>query len=395
MTTLEEVPSSNDTHREPGGPENDPNHAVKGINNTVMNEGVETLPPAAVDVTTPAKKIPEQPVSPAAPNTPITPKTPMTQEGVRYRTLFGQLKKRYKELQEELVQLISVQEKDEAEKKELRDLVAAFKRQNEHLVHQCSELKAEKQSEVKLTRRISEEDFKTKSKSKKVKAEEEDLKCENPNCVNTNEDTLIKCHACGKWICETCSEARITKLKPIMKNCGTLFFACRNCVASAGEAGIAVECTPAPVGENIDGGDIKTPSELVSSMKVLLKDHVSQIEDKMDKMIEQKLAQRVPVVVTDETTTHHQPKPANGLLKVPEELRKIMLDAKNDDKVEENEKAKRAINFIIHGAEEIGDDAESMKTNDKEYIVDILKHLGLASKPVSVIRIGDSKKIKV
>ena len=294
-------------------------------------------------------------------------------------------------MQEELGQLISVQEKDENEKKELRDLVAAFKRQNKHLVQQCSELKEEKQREVKLTRKLSGEDFKTKSKSKKLKATEEDLKCENPNCVNTNEDTLIKCHACGKWICETCSEARITKLKPIMKNCGTLFFACGNCVASAGDAGISVECTPAPASENLEG-DIKTHGELVSSMKVLLKDHVSQIEDKMDKMIEQKIASRVPDVVTDGTTEKQQTNPTNGLLKVPEELRKIMQDAKNDDKVEENEKAKRAINFIIHGAEEFGEDAESIKKNDCEYIVDIFKHIGLASKPVSVIRIGDSKK---
>ena len=245
---------------------------------------------------------------------------------------------------------------------------------------------------MKVTRRLSEEDFKTKSKSKKSKSAEVELKCDNLNCTNTNEETLIKCHACNKWICETCSEARITKLKPIMKNCDTLFFACRNCVTSSGDEGIAVSCATAS--DKVEGDGTKIVNDhLVSPMKVLLTEHVSQIENKIDKIIEKKLESRLPVTVPDGLSpVDQQSNSVKGLLKVPEEIRKIMKDAKNDDKVEENEQAKRSINFIIHGAEEIGHDVKSKEKNDKEYIEDILKHLGLKSKPASVIRIGDSKK---
>ena len=69
-----------------------------------------------------------------------------------------------------------------------------------------------------------------------------------------------------------------------------------------------------------------------------------------------------------------------------------MQDAKNDDKVEETEQAKRANNLIIHGAEEIGEDSETIKKLDSEYIDDILKHLGVTKKPESVIRIGNPNK---
>ena len=217
------------------------------------------------------------------------------------------------------------------------------------------------------------------------------MKCENPSCVNNNEDTLIKCHACGKWICETCSEARISKLKPIMKNCDTLFFACRSCVASALDGAIAINCESPGEGNERDTN--KSPDELVSSVKTLLTDHVTQIEEKIDRMIEKKLGDKLPDrVVAAPTAGQLEENSAKGILKVPAELRKIMRDAKNDDKVEENEQEKRASNFIIHGAEEFGEDVESSKKIDTEYIEDILKHLGLDAKPDSVIRIGDSKK---
>ena len=396
MSTLEDSEISHSTPTETSG--NAHKHVGDMNNTSVKDDGADNQPPPAVDVTTPTKHTPTPPVrilsreksSPVAPPTPSTPKTPMTQEGIRYKTLFEELKMRYRTKQEEIKQLKDERGKSEKETNELRDLVAAFKKQNERLVQQYGELTVQKQSEVKLTRRLSEDDFKTRSKSKKAKAPEDELKCENHNCVNTNEDTLIKCHACSKWICETCSDARIAKLKPIMKNCDTLFFACRECVKSSGNSGIVVN--PVIDGEKeTERSNPKTPDELVSSMETILKDHVSQIETKIDKMIEKKLEAIVPAVAAD-GSPEQQGVSTKGVLKVPEELRKIMQDAKNDDKVEESEQAKRAPNFIIHGAEEFGDDEESMKKLDNEYIGDILKHLGLAAKPDSVIRIGDPKK---
>ena len=84
-------------------------------------------PPAAVEVATPTKTLPEHsgmvPTSETpqtiSPTTPKTPKTPMTQEGTRYRALFGELKKRYKEQQGLMLQLKKEKDEDEKEQKSL------------------------------------------------------------------------------------------------------------------------------------------------------------------------------------------------------------------------------------------------------------------------------------
>ena len=68
------------------------------------------------------------------------------------------------------------------------------------------------------------------------------------------------------------------------------------------------------------------------------------------------------------------------------------MEAKNDDKVEESEQERRSPNFIIHGAKEFGDDINSMKKIDDEYIGSILKQLGVEHKPASVVRIGNPEK---
>ena len=84
-----------------------------------------------------------------------------------------------------------------------------------------------------------------------------------------------------------------------------------------------------------------------------------------------------------ETTATENPSYAK-VLQVPEEVRKMMVKARNDGKVEKVEQEKRSQNFIIHGAEEIGDDAEEIKKNDTHYKNDILKKLTVNAEPVSV-----------
>ena len=76
------------------------------------------------------------------------------------------------------------------------------------------------------------------------------------------------------------------------------------------------------------------------------------------------------------------------MLEVPKEIRKVIEDAKKDKKVEENEIARRAKNFVIHGAEEFGRIEDKVKKNNKEYVSDILRKLEVAAKPVSIIRLG-------
>ena len=77
---------------------------------------------------------------------------------------------------------------------------------------------------------------------------------------------------------------------------------------------------------------------------------------------------------------------------MPEEVRQIIQNAKNDDKIEEREHERRSKNIIIHGADEYGQSVDEVKELDKGYIRDIFKHLGIKSKPLNIVRLGDPKK---
>ena len=52
--------------------------------------------------------------------------------------------------------------------------------------------------------------------------------CGVSGCDLTDVD-LIRCGLCGTLVCEECSSVKISKLRPIMNQCKTLYFACPEC----------------------------------------------------------------------------------------------------------------------------------------------------------------------
>ena len=72
-----------------------------------------------------------------------------------------------------------------------------------------------------------------------------------------------------------------------------------------------------------------------------------------------------------------------------------MQEARNDEKVERVEQEKRSQNFIIHGAEEVGNDPEDIQKNDEQYLKDILKKLGVKAKTESVTRLGQANEARM
>ena len=95
-----------------------------------------------------------------------------------------------------------------------------------------------------------------------------------------------------------------------------------------------------------------------------------------------------------ETTVTDNPSYAK-VLQVPAEVRKIMEEARNDAKVERVEQEKRSQNFIIHGAEEVGDNADDINKNDAQYIQDILRKLTVSAEPESITRLGQPNDRKM
>ena len=71
-----------------------------------------------------------------------------------------------------------------------------------------------------------------------------------------------------------------------------------------------------------------------------------------------------------------------------------MQEVKNDEKVEKAEQERRSQNFIIHGAEEIGENSDEVKGNDQQYIKDILEKLNVNAEAKSITRLGQPNENK-
>ena len=59
--------------------------------------------------------------------------------------------------------------------------------------------------------------------------------CTVSGCEKTNLD-LIKCNMCRKLVCDDCSGVKVSKLRPMMNQCGSLYFSCHTCSGLIREA---------------------------------------------------------------------------------------------------------------------------------------------------------------
>ena len=123
--------------------------------------------------------------------------------------------------------------------------------------------------------------------------------------------------------------------------------------------------------------------------------NISKLECKIVNSVEKKLVDNFQSVnsiaekiKSQENQSSEVKKSYAEILNMPKEVRRILQETQNDEKIEIAEQEKRSQNIIIHGAEEFGNNEDEIKNNDEGYINDILKHLKLKSKPSEVTRLG-------
>ena len=76
-----------------------------------------------------------------------------------------------------------------------------------------------------------------------------------------------------------------------MSSCSSIFSACKTCLEASRATGLTIGATITPTENAItqDGTALGTNSNLVSSLKAVLEDTVSQMENKLGSMINDKL----------------------------------------------------------------------------------------------------------
>ena len=87
---------------------------------------------------------------------------------------------------------------------------------------------------IQLKRIASDEEvFRLKPKRQIKGAKLTELSCEFDDCNEKGVD-LVKCNACAKWVCESCNDVPVSKLKPIMNKCRSVYFLCNKCDEGVG-----------------------------------------------------------------------------------------------------------------------------------------------------------------
>ena len=81
-----------------------------------------------------------------------------------------------------------------------------------------------------------------------------------------------------------------------------------------------------------------------------------------------------------------------GLFCIPEVVKKAIHDERIEKKQEESDIDRRKKNFIIHNADEEGENNEEINKQDLGFVKEIFDKLGITSQPKMVTRLGEAKE---
>ena len=245
------------------------------------------------------------------------------------------------------------------------------------------------------------------TKSNNNKDAEDKLECEYEGCKGVDVD-LIKCNMCCKWVCEDCNDVQVSKLKPIINKCRTIHFLCKSCDEKIGTDGMKDRAPPTNHVISTHSTDMST--DTIASLKSFLSEQVTKIENNLKGMIETKLGEskkeitalnetlskvKSPVIENDNNSdSATNTNTWSSVASRQQDIKILMRDAKNDEKIEENEKERRAKNIIIHGADEVGNNPEEIKKEDANYIREIFKKIAVPIEPLMITRLGEPTESK-
>ena len=133
----------------------------------------------------------------------------------------------------------------------------------------------------------------------------------------------------------------------------------------------------------------------------LINDRFDKIEESIDRIITQKLADSYKIAQVEQIESkidkviNHNESYASKLKdhnKEVNNITNIIKASKNDDLVQEREREKRSANLIIYGISEVCEN--NLKTHDEHFISSFLDTIGTASRPSQIIRLSKPSKGK-
>ena len=133
-------------------------------------------------------------------------------------------------------------------------------------------------------------------------------------------------------------------------------------------------------------------NQILKEMQNIMNNRIDQMENNIEDIIERKIVEKQHINKDDEKSTFAETLRKNWAEDTVEKAIKI---TKNNEKIQETERAKRERNLIIHGISEPGITEKKVKKNDHDFIKSFLEIIGVNVKPNSITRIGKTKDGKM
>ena len=241
--------------------EKEPPHAMDTVSRNLVDNKQDDGPDISMSPSMP-------PIN--SPATPVIGRRSSSPGNRDYKNLFLDVKLRAEEYTKKTEAELAAQRNEISElKSSYEDIIAKKDEEIATLVRKMKEVELDR---PKFTRTTDEEIFMTKAKKRK---------CQFPECANDKEDALIKCNACGIWICESCHHIPISKLKPIMNKCTSVFVACKKCEDSLNNG---TESNSTNTGASETVRNLSEQLCILQTNEAALRDLLQEREEELDKV---------------------------------------------------------------------------------------------------------------
>ena len=132
----------------------------------------------------------------------------------------------------------------------------------------------------------------------------------------------------------------------------------------------------------------------------MINDRFDKIEESIDLLIAQKLAENSKVTQVeqieakiDRVITHNESYTSSFKdNNTDKHLASIIKETKNENLIQKREREKRSANLIIYGIGEV--EGNNLKDHDKQFIDSFLDTIGVASRPNQIVRLGKPNEDK-
>ena len=360
--------------------------------------------------------LPSKPSGSPSPDKTRVSRVSLTPEGRRYKVLYEQLKVKYRQQEkaynrkvDTLSELSNKIKESEVNRMSLNEQLTNITTENEELRQKLEASNTNGKSAEESTNENLIEGGETPLNQTLATTQ----LCNEVKCIDDEDQYKFECIKCKKLFHYRCTNLPTYQIAHFLTT-NYRRYICINCTKIPEYVtGVMKDHAPPPTIRKTSRENTDVSNDTIASLKTFLSEQVTKIENNLKGMIEFKLGENKKEITalnenlskvrppSPTSTAENQLDPTertpiawSTVVGRNQDIKTLMRDARNDEKIEESEKERRAKNIIIHGAEEVGKSPDEIKIEDGQYVREIFKKIGSSSEPTLITRLGEPNDTK-